>query len=788
MKPASLWDHRHELQEDTVVRRIVSFLIVGSCLVPGALHGATAPEARGVYEIPAKGARQLEELDAAGFDVLAATRDGTLHVAAPRAQENVLRRLGAGRLRVLQTPAEGDRIADLDANLGAYRTYAEATAVLQGLVAAYPTRAALTSIGMSHESRAIHALKISDNVGTDENEPEVLLMGCHHARELMSVEMPLQFAEYLLSHYGSDPQVTQLVDTREIWIVPIVNPDGYVYVQNNHVGASTGWWRKNRRNNGNGTFGVDLNRNYGYRWGYDDVGSSPTTSSGIYRGPSAFSEPETQAVRQFAAGRHFTMWLSYHSYSDLLLFPWGYVLDYTADHETYLRLGEELNAGTGYFVGNPAMGAIYRTNGGSDDWAYGDTVTKPVVYGFTPEVGSFAEGAFAPAESLIAPFFARLLPMNLMCLELAGNPAQVLGPAPAAIQSAHVQSGQLVLGWTGNAPGDPNPATSYALEGYQMQGFQTLGAESASPWVDLAGGFATSATRAFAGARSYYSGMADNMSSTLALTAPFRVDAAQQTLTCRMWYAIEPDYDYAYVEVSQDQGIIWRPLAGNLTTNADPNGANLGNGITGASAGWVQANFSLAAYLGAEIQVRIRYDTDGAVLEEGLYVDTLDPVPAFGLSGPIATNIPTNSHAFVPAAPGTWVYRVRGTDADADDGRWSAGFTLQVDLPIDAQVLPPATTRLAPNVPNPFNPFTTLLYTVGARQGSLAPRAVCLAIFAADGQRLRTLVDARLPPGQHRASWDGTSATGARLGSGVYFARLQVDDEPVAMRKLVLLR
>ena len=758
------------------------------CCPPTAVVAAGAPEAHAVYEIPAKGGRQLQELDAAGFDVLAATRQGTLHVAAPVAQEDLLRRLGAGQLRVLQSPAAGASIAALDANLGAYRTYAEATAVLQALVAAHPTRAALTSIGTSHEARALHALKISDNVAIDEDEPEVLIMGCHHARELMSVEIPLQFAEYLLAHYGTDPQVTALVDTREIWIVPIVNPDGYVYVQNNHAGASTGWWRKNRRNNGDGTYGVDINRNYGYQWGYDNVGSSPTTSSSIYRGPSGFSEPETQAVRNFVAARHFTMWLSYHSYSELLLFPWGYVFDYTVDHETYLRLGEELNAGTGYLLGNPAMGAIYRTNGGSDDWAYGDTLAKPVVYGFTPEVGSFAEGAFAPAESLIAPYFARLLPMNLKCLELAGDPQQVLGPAPVVITSAIVQSGQLVLGWTGNAPDDPNPAAHYELEGFQMQGFQSLGAEAASAWVGLAGGFATSATRAYEGTRSYFSSSGDNVASTLTLTAPFLVDAAHQTLTCRMWYAIEQDYDYAYVEVSQDQGLVWRPIAGNVTTNFDPFGSNFGNGITGSSGGWVQASFSLAAYLGQEIQIRIRYVTDGSLFEEGLYVDALNPVPAFGLHGPIATQIAQTSHAFVPQAPGTWTYRVRGTDADADTGRWSPGFTVQVSLPVDAQPLPPMVTALAPNVPNPFNPFTTLLYSVGARSGASTPRHVRLEVFAPDGRSVTTLVDAALLPGPHRATWNGTSAAGLPLASGVYFARLQVDAEPVHTRKLLLLR
>jgi hypothetical protein len=136
-------------------------------------------------------------------------------------------------------------------------------------VASYPALADTIHIGHAYgpTNRNLTVIKISDNVGVDENEPEVLYMGNHHARELMSVEIPLMFAQYLLQHYGSDPVVTNYVNTREIYIMPTVNPDGLAYVQANHSGASGNWWRKNRRNNGNGTFGVDINRNYSYKWG-----------------------------------------------------------------------------------------------------------------------------------------------------------------------------------------------------------------------------------------------------------------------------------------------------------------------------------------------------------------------------------------------------------------------------------------------------------------------------------------------------------------------------------------
>jgi hypothetical protein len=752
-----------------------------------ALAAADAPaDAASLYELPYKGPVQVQALIDAGVDVVAFTRDQKLHVSATPDQRSVLERFDPNP-RLLRAP--GPQIAALDANLGAYRTYNETTVVLQGLQAAHPSLAALSIIGTTIEGRAIYALKVSDNVGVDEPEPEVLIMGCHHARELMSVEMPLHFAEYLLAQYGTDPQVTQLVNGREIWIVPIVNPDGYVFVQNNHIGDSSNWWRKNRRNNGNGTFGVDLNRNYGYNWGYDNIGSSPTPGSAVYRGTAPFSEPETQAVRNLCNARHFTTWLTYHSYGDLLLFPWGYAFDYTTDHEIMLRMGERLAAGTDYLVGNPATGAIYLTNGASDDWGYGEAGTKPRLFGFTPEVNSLAEGGFAPPESLIGPTFAQLLPMNLRLLELAAEPEQVLGPVTPALESVHATPGnQLVLAWTDNVPSDPNPAAMYDLELFKNPGWQAAdGAESPSAFVDIQGGVAISTARAFAGTHSYYYGHANNLSSTLALVSPWRVTSDHQTLSCRMWYDIELDFDYAYVEVSTDEGLIWRPIAGNITTQSNPNGSNRGNGITGSSGGWVTATFSLAGYVGQEILLRIHYSTDGGVLGEGLYVDQLGPVPSFEQHATLATGVAGTSFAFTPSSSGDYLYRVRGADAAGDLSRWSPVLEVQVQVPVDILVLPPVETALGRNEPNPFNPSTTIPYTVGARRGD-GPHDVDLGLYDALGRRIATLVRGPLPAGHYRAHWDGRTTSGRMAASGTYFARLIVDGDPARVRKLQLLR
>ena len=335
---------------------------------------------------------------------------------------------GTRRVLPALAPPPGGEI--IDANLGLYHTYDETEAALGSLVSTYPTLADTIRIGRAYGPtfRNITVIKISDNVAVDENEAEVLFSGCHHARELMSVEIPLMFATYLLQNYGTDPTVTNYVNTREIYCLPILNPDGLSYVQANHSGSNSTWWRKNRRNNGDGTFGVDLNRNYAFAWGYDNIGSSPSTSNATYRGPGAFSEPETRALRDFIEDREFTIWLSYHTYGELFLYPWGYVPEFTPDQKVFASLGAEMAEGTGYVVGNTALGTIYLTNGGSDDWAYGEIATKNRIFSFTPETNNSGQGGFAPAESYIQPTFNLLLNMNLTALEYANNPYRVIGP------------------------------------------------------------------------------------------------------------------------------------------------------------------------------------------------------------------------------------------------------------------------------------------------------------------------------------------------------------------------
>ncbi len=204
----------------------------------------------------------------------------------------------------------------------AYHNYAEMTTAIQQIAAAHPDIMRVYTVGLSLQGRPILAVKISDAPDVDDpTEPAVLFFALTHAREHLTVEMGLEVIRLFTAGYGLDPALTNLVNTREIWVLPNVNPDGGEY---DIESGFYQWWRKNRWPNPGGSYGVDLNRNYGYNWGCCG-GSSGTPDSLLYRGPTPFSEPETQVVRDFVlAHPDITAAVTFHTYSELILYPYGY--------------------------------------------------------------------------------------------------------------------------------------------------------------------------------------------------------------------------------------------------------------------------------------------------------------------------------------------------------------------------------------------------------------------------------------------------------------------------------
>jgi carboxypeptidase T len=284
-------------------------------------------------------------------------------------------------------------------------------------------------IGKSLEGRDIINIKLSASKKPELDQPAIVFMGAHHAREHLSTEVPLMLAEYLVNEYNNgNKAVKDLLETRVVHIIPMVNPDGAEW------DISTGsykMWRKNRSKNSDGTSGVDLNRNYGYGWGGE--GSSDDPDSEIYRGPAPFSEPETQAIKNFVeTHKNLTTLLTYHTYSKLILYPWGHKYDSISDeadlkvHETMAKTMAVWNG----YTPEPASD-LYLASGDTTDWAYGEH--KIISFTFELDPGSPWEGGFYPGQAVIDGVFKKNLQPALYLIDNCDNPYKVIKPKYEAL-------------------------------------------------------------------------------------------------------------------------------------------------------------------------------------------------------------------------------------------------------------------------------------------------------------------------------------------------------------------
>ena len=255
-------------------------------------------------------------------------------------------------------------------------------------------------IGESVEGRDIWAFKVSDNPNIDEDEPEVLYTALTHSREPLGMMNLIYFVQLLAEEQNSNTELEYLISNREMWFIPIVNPDGYAYNELIEPNGG-GMHRKNRLNTncGNGSNrGVDLNRNYGFGWGSNDTGSSPNPCSATYRGDAEFSEPETQAVRDFIINHEFNNVLHYHCYSNVYIHPWGNgSFPEDPDSSTLVDIGREMARYNGYPVGTGLSTIGYTVNGDAVDWTYGDQS----IISYVPEVGSTSQGFWPPESDVL---------------------------------------------------------------------------------------------------------------------------------------------------------------------------------------------------------------------------------------------------------------------------------------------------------------------------------------------------------------------------------------------------
>ncbi len=575
-------------------------------------------------------------------------------------------------------------------SMGGYRTFDEIVATMDTLTALNPAICSdKFSIGQTIEGREMWVIKISDNVAVDEDEPESFFDAAIHAREVITPAVLLETMRTLIEGYGVDTFLTRLVDTREVWFLPCFNADGYAY---NEVIAPNGggMWRKNRRDNGNGTYGVDLNRNFPYAWGYDNSGSSPSPGDETFRGISAASEPETQNYLAFVESRNFVTHINVHSYSNLILWPYGYDYNiYAPDHDLFTFMGDSMATFNGY---TPSVGwHLYPANGTTDDWMYGEQTTKNKIYSFVFEIGSSSDG-FWPATYRIPELVNENIPCILYLIDMASHPEQAGPPlAPQWTKVDTFASGFFDLSWS--QPGNGNIIDYYTI--FELSGPQ-VGTEDAESgwdrWVN--DGFLRQIGRRYEGSFAFHSSWGDNLYHTMTTKYALTVPVGGE-LTFYTWYDIEEDWDYAYVEVATAATGPFTPIAGDITRMTNPNGNNRGNGITGSSAGWIPATFDLSAYEGQDIFLRFTYETDAYVHNEGFFVDLINPVAWFDNETELETAYEDSVLSFYDQAVGDYYYSVMATDTDGQAGPVSevkqvtvTGSVLYGDLSGEGEINP----------------------------------------------------------------------------------------------------
>jgi hypothetical protein len=419
---------------------------------------------------------RLTQLLGSGVDLWSVDNEALIaHAAVTPSQLELARKLGMG---VSKLP---DQRLFNRFDTG-YQSYEQIASTLRGIAQAHAGIARVVDLGDSWEKtqgradRDILALKIGKGSG----KPALLFAGCHHARELVTPEMVLRMAQLLVSQYGQDPEITAWVDTREIWLVPMVNPDG-------HVLAARGESQRKNTNNVSGgqrRVGVDLNRNYATAWG--TVGDSPQPESDTFRGKTPFSEPETQAMRDLMTTVKPVFLLTFHSYSNMVLWPWDHK-DAPPSDPRLAAIGKEFGKLSGY---KAQQGSALYLNGGDDvDWAFETLGTLS----YTIEVGSRSDG-FDPPYSRVERFWGENRPMMLYALKVADRPARVFGPslqAPAVSATGlrvraegPVQRAEAFLG----TPGAPGTGIPLTVAGSEAHG--ELGAAAASRqllWVHAQG-------------------------------------------------------------------------------------------------------------------------------------------------------------------------------------------------------------------------------------------------------------------------------------------------------------
>lgn len=555
-----------------------------------------------------------------------------------------------------------------------YAEFARMRTMFPALVSAPET------IGTSVEGRPILAYRVCTDRAVSGNAPEVLYTALHHAREPGSAASLIYYLWWLLEQFQANtPEALYLLNNRQLYLVPVINPDGYAFNQANAPGGG-GMWRKNRQVNRDGSFGVDLNRNYGSQefWNAPNGGSSTSPRSDTYRGIGPFSEPETQAIRDFCQRRNFRTAINYHTFSNLLIYPYSYVNTETPDSTYFRALTAEITKDNLYSAGRDLQTVGYAVRGASDDWMYAGMSGKKIM-AYTPEVGTVDDGFWPPANRII-PQCAENLSTNRMTawsaavnlrpvqyyvvenpqtgftrlvvevqnigIQDASAPAGLtLRPLSAGITvlrsdrqiralrstelvrevfdctfDASIQNGSIIpVEILITQENTPRRDTLQA----QVQQFTRRTLFAATPdtaqwqlgrWGVVRDELTGRTALTDSPGRNY----PNSSRNYLQLSSPLSLRSIRAaTLEFQTRWSIESNGDLGVVQVSADNGATWRPLRTSLMKPSTTFG---GFGYDGNFPQWIRQECSLRDFLGQDILLRFGLLSDGDAQFDGIYI------------------------------------------------------------------------------------------------------------------------------------------------------------------------
>ena len=552
-------------------------------------------------------------------------------------------------VRSLGLPVEiidPDPKATMDKADVSYMSWAQTVTFLQNKATTYSNICVLDTIGWSYEGRPILMLKLSDNPTQDENEPEVLIMGLHHAREWPALATPIFIIDTMTKAYGSVSNITDVVNGREVYFIPCVNPDGYYRSHDQGID-----WRKNRHYFPSySAYGTDPNRNYDGAengdaygaWGaVDQSKACHNPSEEVHTGLMP-NDSEIVAVVRFVKARNLDASLSFHTYSELVLWPLGYTYANAPDDSLLTRVGQAMASQIGGY--QPIQSSdLYPTSGDADDWIYGwyYYTGGRITPAYTIEEAS----SFQPNESALDTIVVENFRGALYLMQEAGNIRNNTTPYPiigsiTAPDTSHTDT--FTVSWTiKNSPSNPQKYHLQRLTGYSEF---IDGAESDYGYLDLhSGDWSRSTTRAYAGTYSYAANnTVNNKCRMLSTKWPYYVKSANDSLTFWVWYNTENYYDAVEVAVSEN-GRDWEFL--------DKWFGNSGGN-------WVRKAYSLAPWMGKWLYFAIYYMLDPGTRGQGVFVDELK-IAYFTDTMTLDTNITATSYKVTTPGNGTYYHRVK---------------------------------------------------------------------------------------------------------------------------------